>query len=371
MSISIEPIREWCGQLGKLSLEDQISALNEARKIMHESGPFKDEPVDYIEWVHTDKIQANDYNPNSVAPPEMELLRVSILEDHYTQPIVSWKREDDREVVDGFHRNRIGRECKEIRERIHGYLPLTTINSQREDRGDRIASTIRHNRARGKHAVESMSDIVVELKRRNWSDERICRELGMDQDEVLRLVQITGLSEMFSDEEFSKSWDVEHFEEIYDPVEISSEAEIDPEDDSTRILHTWENWECYPAGFYRTKPPKGMTAEQCEETYRKMLVSIPDFEASLTRVVSEWPKSCEHYLTNDRMNRIAWLGQASLCIQHGIPSIFRGGFNLLSQDEQSAANEAALRALNAWLEKNGRTALTMDEAQSRTEADLY
>src|SRR5690606_27736135 len=113
-----------------------------------------------------------------------------------------------REVIDGFHRHRVGKECPDIQKRVQGYLPVVTIRQDREDRSDRIASTIRHNRARGKHRIDAMSEIVVELKRRNWSDERVARELGMDADEVLRLCQITGLSELFSDEEFSRAWEV-------------------------------------------------------------------------------------------------------------------------------------------------------------------
>ena len=105
-----------------------------------------------------------------------------------------------------FHK---GKEYADIKERIHGYLPVVVINNDRQDKGDRIASTIRHNRARGKHKVEAMSDIVIELKRRNWSDKKIAKELGMDSDEVLRLTQITGLAEMFADKDFSQAWEVE------------------------------------------------------------------------------------------------------------------------------------------------------------------
>lgn len=93
-------------------------------------------------------------------------------------------------------------------------MPVVVINNDREDKGDRIASTIRHNRARGKHRVEAMSDIVIELKRRNWSDSKIAKELGMDADEVLRLTQITGLAEMFADKDFSQAWEVDMTEDI-------------------------------------------------------------------------------------------------------------------------------------------------------------
>ncbi len=164
---------------------------------------------DLVLWVPAEEVQANDYNPNAVAPPEMRLLERSVKEDGYTQPIVTWKTNGHREVVDGFHRNRVGKECPAVRKRVKGYLPVTTINESREDRGDRIAATIRHNRARGKHQVGAMSEIVVELKKRNWSDERIGRELGMEPDEVLRLSQISGLAEMFADREFSEAWEAE------------------------------------------------------------------------------------------------------------------------------------------------------------------
>lgn len=195
--------------LKTLPEEELINSINEARKALHEISPFKNEPVDLVLWVKADQIEANDYNPNSVAPKEMELLRVSINEDGYTQPIVTMSVNNHREVIDGFHRNRVGKECEDVSKRILGYLPVVTINSDREDKADRMAATIRHNRARGKHKVESMSDIVMELKRRNWSDEKIGTQLGMDADEVLRLAQITGLAELFKDKEFSEAWEME------------------------------------------------------------------------------------------------------------------------------------------------------------------
>ena len=139
----------------------------------------------------------------------MELLKISILEDGYTQPIVTFKTENGNEVIDGFHRNRVGKEVEEVKKRTHGYLPIVSINHDREDKGDRIAATIRHNRARGKHKIDAMSDIVLDLKRRNWSDKKIGLQLGMDQDEVLRLTQISGLAEMFADRDFSKAWEAD------------------------------------------------------------------------------------------------------------------------------------------------------------------
>ena len=196
-------------EIEQMDMPEKIEAINEIKAMLKALSPFNSEPVECVQWVKADEVIANDYNPNSVAPPEMELLHTSIQEDGYTQPIVVWKHDGIYEVVDGFHRNRVGKEYSDIRERIHGYLPVVVINNDREDKGDRIASTIRHNRARGKHRVEAMSDIVIELKRRNWSDAKIGRELGMDPDEVLRLTQITGLAEMFADRDFSQAWEVD------------------------------------------------------------------------------------------------------------------------------------------------------------------
>lgn len=189
------------------SLDEKVKTLNEIRERLHAISPFKAEPVDFVKWVLSDTVVANDYNPNSVAPPEMQLLEVSIVNDGYTQPIVTWPKEDKVEVIDGFHRNRVGRESETVSKRIMGYLPTVIIKKEREGKGDRMASTIRHNRARGKHAVSAMSDIVIELKKRNWSEARIGKELGMDEDEILRLCQISGLAEAFENDEFSKAWE--------------------------------------------------------------------------------------------------------------------------------------------------------------------
>lgn len=188
----------------------KIDAINSLREAVAQHSPFASEPVDFVRWVPADTVHANDYNPNQVAPPEMELLRLSIDADGYTQPIVTMPEPDGGYVViDGFHRHRVGKEFPTVTERIHGYLPVVAIRTDRTDKADRIASTIRHNRARGKHQVSVMSDIVIELKRRNWTNERVAKELGMDADEVLRLCQMTGLAELFADEEFSESWDVD------------------------------------------------------------------------------------------------------------------------------------------------------------------
>lgn len=195
--------------LDDLPLDEKIAAINAIREALHTHSPFSSEPVDFVRWVKADTVQANDYNPNTVAPPEMELLRLSIVADGYTQPIVANLEGDSYEVIDGFHRNRVGKECADVRDRVQGYLPLVQIRQTQEDKANRMASTIRHNRARGKHRVEAMSDIVIELKRRNWSDDRISKNLGMEPDEILRLCQLSGLAELFSDQEFSASWEID------------------------------------------------------------------------------------------------------------------------------------------------------------------
>jgi ParB-like chromosome segregation protein Spo0J len=202
-------IAKLCQAIESLGTDDRVEMINAAKLALHQVSPFKSEPVDCVLWVKNETVTANDYNPNSVAPPEMKLLEVSIAEDGYTQPIVTFAKDDQREVVDGFHRNRVGKECEPIRARVHGYLPVVTINGDRDDKGDRMAATIRHNRARGKHKIEAMSEIVVDLIRRNWSKEKIAKNLGMDADEVLRLCQISGLAEAFADREFSQAWEAE------------------------------------------------------------------------------------------------------------------------------------------------------------------
>lgn len=208
--MELKCVKELLSEIDKLDIDGRVKILNELKLLLHEHSPFKSEPTDCVLWVKSENVHANDYNPNSVAPKEMELLKISIDNDGYTQPIVTMEKEDEkREVIDGFHRHRVGKEYEEITSRVHGYLPVVTIKENRHDKGDRMAATIRHNRARGKHKVDAMSDIVIELKRRNWKDTKIAKELGMEPDEVLRLTQITGLTEAFKDREFSEAWEAE------------------------------------------------------------------------------------------------------------------------------------------------------------------
>jgi hypothetical protein len=357
--------------LRTLPLDDQVEALNSIRRTLHEASPFVNEPVDLVIWERKDNVVSNDYNPNKVAPPEMELLEVSIINDGYTQPIVTWnnKEKGKTEVIDGFHRNRVGKESKIVSKRIKGYLPVVDIRKEQSNKNDRIASTIRHNRERGKHQVDAMSSIVIELKNRNWRNARIAKELGMDEEEVLRLCQISGLEDLFTDKDFSNAWEApdsnELWEDITDDIgeEEISAVRIPNDGKGDRVFHTYDKWECHKAGFY-AQNVTSKKADECKEEYRAFLADLDKFRSAANSVISEWIMSCEHYLTNFAMNRIAWIGQAAMCYATGIPSKFCGGFNLLTTEQQDEANMVALDVLNDWLLQNGRDAVEMDEALS-------
>ena len=168
---------------------------------------FKSEyksPVYNVRAIPIEKIQANSYNPNAVAPPEMKLLYQSIKEDGYTMPIVCYYLSDiDKyEIVDGYHRYTIMRTHKDIYDRENGLLPVVVID---KDISNRMASTIRHNRARGSHSIELMTNIVSELTQSGMSDAWILKNIGMDADELLRLKQLSGLAELFKKKEFSNA----------------------------------------------------------------------------------------------------------------------------------------------------------------------
>ncbi|MHA1910408.1 MAG: IbrB-like domain-containing protein [Candidatus Kariarchaeaceae archaeon] len=198
----LQVIKNELTKVNSLELEEKVKLLNEVRRITCQISPFN-EPVDFVKWVKSEEVIANEYNPNRVAPPEMKLLKLSIEEDGFTQPIVVYKENGQYTVVDGFHRNRVGKEYKDINERIHDYLPVTIIDKTLKER---MASTIRHNRARGTHGVAPMSKVVAELHFMGWSDKQIAEQLGMEKDEVLRLKQFTGLGDLFKNREFSKAW---------------------------------------------------------------------------------------------------------------------------------------------------------------------
>jgi len=168
-------------------------------------GNPEDHPVSHVQWVDIDQVQPNDYNPNSVAGVEMGLLHTSIKHDGYTQPIVTIHDEDSGKyvIVDGFHRYFTCKNNPDIQEATGGKVPIVVI---RKDMNERMAATVRHNRARGKHSVGGMSNMVFQMLENGWGDAEICNHLGMSPDELLRLKHITGFSKLFADAEYSKAW---------------------------------------------------------------------------------------------------------------------------------------------------------------------
>ncbi|EKI0252631.1 ParB-like nuclease domain-containing protein [Enterobacter asburiae] len=202
-------IKEMARYLQSLPEDKRIEAINAFRQAIHENSPFREQPVDCVLWIKQDEITANDYNPNNVAPPEKRLLCKSLEMDGFTQPIVVTESDARHyEIVDGFHRHEIGSNRAVLKRQLKGYLPVTCLRKERQEKFDRMAATIRHNRARGRHQINAMSDIVRELVQLGWDDEKIGKELGMDQDEVLRLKQINGLLELFADRRYSEAWTV-------------------------------------------------------------------------------------------------------------------------------------------------------------------
>lgn len=192
--------------------EEKISLLNDVRESLHRVSPLNHHPVDFIKWVKSGEVEANEYNPNAVAPPEMQMLYESIANDGYTMPIVSFPDKDCIRIVDGFHRRETERRNADISASTLGYLPLSTIRSSQSDKSNRMASTIMHNRARGSHNIELMSQIVQELVEMGKGDAWICKHVGMSIDELLRMKQITGLASLFQNKDFSQSWEAGEYE---------------------------------------------------------------------------------------------------------------------------------------------------------------
>lgn len=198
-------LRELCYKLSEIKdVDERINVINIVREHIHRVSPLKHHPVDYVFWEKSKNIEGNEYNPNSVAPPEMKLLLKSITEDGYTMPIVSFK-ENGIKIVDGFHRRKCETISKEISKSTHGYIPLTNIRPSQKDLSNRMVSTIRHNRARGSHSIELMTEIVAELTQAGMSDAWILKNIGMDADELLRLKQLSGIAALFADKDFSES----------------------------------------------------------------------------------------------------------------------------------------------------------------------
>jgi ParB-like chromosome segregation protein Spo0J len=187
------------------NVDTSMEIIEDIKKVLHEHSQNRDMPVDFVRWIPIEKVTPNDYNPNSVASVEMQLLATSIEHDGYTQPVVTvYDPATDRYViVDGFHRYFVLKNNPEIFKRCHGLLPCVVIE---KDINDRMASTIRHNRARGRHSINGMSSLVFNMLDNGWTDSEVCNELGMEPEELLRLKHITGFSKLFADTEYSKAW---------------------------------------------------------------------------------------------------------------------------------------------------------------------
>ena len=195
--------------LSTLPEAERIEAINNFRSALHKVSPFNNQPIDCVLWVKQENIVPNDYNPNNVAPPEKRLLQKSLEADGFTQPVVVHEQSNHQyEIVDGFHRHELAKSKSRLKKQFKGYLPVTVLQHENEDEASRMASTIRHNRARGRHQINAMSEIVRELTQLGWTEAKIAEELGMDADEVLRLRQINGLQELFADRQFSQAWTV-------------------------------------------------------------------------------------------------------------------------------------------------------------------
>jgi predicted transcriptional regulator len=191
--------------LSTLQMNERVQYIEQIKQALHNSSPLALQPINLVRWVPIDKVQANDYNPNSVAGKEMGLLYTSIKHDGYTQPIVTIYDEkiDKYIIVDGFHRYFTCKTRKDILDRNLGLLPIVVLNS---DINNRMASTVRHNRARGEHSLSGMSNMVYEMLKNGCQDHDICNELGMEPEELLKLKHITGFSKLFKDKEFTNAW---------------------------------------------------------------------------------------------------------------------------------------------------------------------
>ena len=191
-------------QMDELSTQEKIEFLEGLKWDLHELSPIQ-QPVNLVMWVPIEEVQANDYNPNSVAGKEMKLLYTSIKHDGYTQPIVTIYDDEIKKyvIVDGFHRYFTAKANKDILDRNCGRLPVVVIE---KDINERMAATVRHNRARGAHSVDGMANMVFSMLEKGWKDEDICNHLGMEPEELLRLKHITGFSKLFENAEYKKAW---------------------------------------------------------------------------------------------------------------------------------------------------------------------
>lgn len=188
------------------SASDRLALIEAIRDVLYELSPQRAQPVDRVRWVPVEDVQPNDYNPNAVATKEMKLLYHSISQDGFTQPIVTIQDPDTGKyvIVDGFHRYHVGKGMEDIRRRNNGLLPVVVIE---KTMNERMAATIRHNRARGEHGIDGMGKLVFRMLSNGWDDADICNELGLEAEELLKLKHITGFSALFKDTEYGKAWE--------------------------------------------------------------------------------------------------------------------------------------------------------------------
>lgn len=210
-----EQAKAMAAQVASLPLEDKVEALNQIRAILHSVSPFAAEPVDCVIWTPAADVEANNYNPNGFQKPEFELLEHSVESDGYTMSIVGWKRSDEKtEVIDGFHRSKVGKTNTVINKRVHGYLPVSYFvrkeNESDDDYRNRcMAATVRHNRARGTHKLDGMSKILLEMLENGWDEYDVAQHMGMGADEVIRLKQVWGVAHAHALGEFNRAWVVD------------------------------------------------------------------------------------------------------------------------------------------------------------------
>lgn len=189
------------------NIDEKIDTLNYVRLMLHDISPLKHHPVDFVMWEKSTNVECNEYNPNAVAPPEMQLLIRSIIEDGFTMPIYTNPENSHKTIIDGFHRRKAEMMVKEISNSTLGRIPITLSREGKRDVSNRMASTIRHNRARGSHDIDLMVNIVSELTKAGMGEAWIMKHIGMDADEILRLKQLSGLAALFAGKEFSLSDD--------------------------------------------------------------------------------------------------------------------------------------------------------------------
>lgn len=208
----VEEAHRLAQKISLLPLVERVRVLNEVRVSLHEVSPFSEEPTDCVVWVNADDVEANNYNPNGLQKPEFALLSHSVESDGFTMPIVGWRRPDGRtEVVDGFHRSKVGKENKRVQERVHGYLPISYFarkdwESDDDYRNRCMAATVRHNRARGTHTLDGMSKILLEMLENGWDEYDVAKQMGMGADEVIRLKQVWGVAHAHALNEFNRAW---------------------------------------------------------------------------------------------------------------------------------------------------------------------